>query len=942
MPLTNSLKTKLDLPVFEWLRFAPTATAATSAMCFGDTLTERYMYYVTGVNFYRYDTISDSWQTLASIPTCVTTVALKYTSFGGYRGNILSAGAANAVIPGLKGTPLVGYKIRIMSGTGQGQERTINACADAKVYDHGIASSIGAGVSIVDNLKKWLPNQWVGYQVRVVLGTGFTQVRKVLYNDATTLYFQDPNYQQLEPFNNTWFATAPAAGSHYYIEASTITVDSSWTVQPDVTSSFCILSGGVWAITATAVAPFAAYYYYDILTDTWNNKTSPGGHLYAALATDWSLERTGEVGGYYEADTTASSGAARSITCSGKTYTADIYSNYQIRIISGTGVGQRRRIIGNTADTFYVDRPWDTNPDSTSHFAVLGNVDNMYLVGNGGGTMYKYSVEIDYWATGECSDFGTAGNMSCKFAGQEMFTLTSATKNAAGILTVAVNAPGTNYVVGDILTLSTTGTGAKVRVAAVTTSGAVSAVTLYASGTGYTSVTSSATTGGAGSGCTITTTVGAVARVVTVQNHNLCVGDSVTIAGVADSYYNGAFTIIGVDGIAGFDIAISASAAASASASLSNSTTLLVDASKNWTAHELIGKILHIAVAGVSPTIQSRRITENTATSITVATLTAQAVNGTSRYTIQEPFAFGRDEQWKEAGFTNNGYATGGSGTTLIDSTKTWYLNQWAGYRIRIVSGTGFGSEFAITSNTSTTLTYSSQGFTPDATTKYLIMDTFGIATTLTNSTNAVVTDTTKGWPVNIWAGQKLRITAGAGIGQEIVITSNTATAITCTGVFATAPDTTSMYTILGLPNRGAGTNISWLFGGSIAVNKGRYMLSSRGGGSNAIDRFDITTGVWDYTIFIIPQTETMNTGTMYTYDGGDWVYFTNATTSSSKIFRINVNTWKVEPCTAAPYGHNTAVIGNRMEIVQTDDGLQFLYIMRHTGQEMWRVLIFW
>jgi hypothetical protein len=35
------------------------------------------------------------------------------------------------------------------------------------------------------------------------------------------------------------------------------------------------------------------------------------------------------------------------------------------------------------------------------------------------------------------------------------------------------------------------------------------------------------------------------------------------------------------------------------------------------------------------------------------------------------------------------------------------------------------------------------------------------------------------------------------------------------------------------------------------------------------------------------------------------------------------------------------AIIGNRMEIIKTDDGLQYLYIMRHSAQEMWRTLLF-
>jgi hypothetical protein len=41
------------------------------------------------------------------------------------------------------------------------------------------------------------------------------------------------------------------------------------------------------------------------------------------------------------------------------------------------------------------------------------------------------------------------------------------------------------------------------------------------------------------------------------------------------------------------------------------------------------------------------------------------------------------------------------------------------------------------------------------------------------------------------------------------------------------------------------------------------------------------------------------------------------------------------------PYGMGTAIIGNRMEIIKTDDGLQYLYIMRHSAQCGELVLLF-
>lgn len=65
---------------------------------------------------------------------------------------------------------------------------------------------------------------------------------------------------------------------------------------------------------------------------------------------------------------------------------------------------------------------------------------------------------------------------------------------------------------------------------------------------------------------------------------------------------------------------------------------------------------------------------------------------------------------------------------------------------MRIVEGTGVGSELAITSNTATTLTFATQTFTPDTTTRYVIMDTFGTATS--GSTTTCV-DTSQNWETN-------------------------------------------------------------------------------------------------------------------------------------------------------------------------------------------------
>ena len=77
----------------------------------------------------------------------------------------------------------------------------------------------------------------------------------------------------------------------------------------------------------------------------------------------------------------------------------------------------------------------------------------------------------------------------------------------------------------------------------------------------------------------------------------------------------------------------------------------------------------------------------------------------------------------------DHGIATANTTTTLTDSTKSWATNAWAGpigegreYFVGIVSGTGFGQNRMVNSNTGTVLTLQSAWTTtPDTTSRYEI-----------------------------------------------------------------------------------------------------------------------------------------------------------------------------------------------------------------------------
>lgn len=941
MALTNNLKPILDQPVWEWARFAPSATTALSGLCTSEDGDNRYMYYLVGAIFYRYDTVTDTYLQLASpITAPITALSLRYSKYSGNRGRVLSQISPTKLqIPYIGGgSMLAGDNFLIRYGAGAGQERTISSIDPEVIHDSGLCTSATV-TALTDTTKKWKPNQWVGYNCRITYSTGVQLQRTILYNTVDTVWFSDTNYQPYEPFDNFNLSVSPSstAGSQssFLITSQNINFASPLTVPTDSTSKFIIQTGTIWLLSSAAASPFFTWQMYDVANDVWMLKTANANLFPTAIGTDFAIERTGALGGAYQSGT-ATSGTVRTLTDSSKSMVVDDYVNYQIRITGGTGMGQRQRIISNGTNYFEVAKKWTTNPDATSTYTVVADTDTIFFSGNGNSSMFKYSVEADLWSQGNIYDYGVTNNVTVQRNGTLPFGISSGTRNTGGITAVVINAAGSGYKIGDVLTVSGGGgTNGKVYVETISSTGQILSVSLMRCGSGYSITTGAATTGGTGTLATVNiSTVGIVCIATTSTFHQFKIGDSVTIKGATDSAYNTTVTIIGVDGTtatAPSTFEFVTTAAGGITATASNSTAIVVNAAANWDVNELVGKTIGIATAGLAGAYQFRRIASNTATTITVTNGITTPTTGTSRYIITEAEAIGRDVQFPIANQSAAGAATGGSTTTLVDSSRNWDPGCWTGNKVRIVAGTGLGAEITITANTATTLTYATQTFTPDSTTRYQIMATFGIATS--GSTTTIV-DTTKNWKVNQWAGKRVRITGGANQGSELTVASNTANTLTFSAT--TVMDASTQYTILGIPPRSTGMGLVFAYGNS----NGKYVWNFRGGVTTNFDRYDITTDTWQYGNFISPQSELLTLGSMYAYDGADRVYINVNVTN--RVCYFDVATREVVNSGTIPYGHSTAILGNRMEIIDTSDGLKFLYLMRESGQEMWRTLIFW
>lgn len=936
MTLVNTLRTQVDIPVWEWLRFAPAVSSATSSACSADNGLYhpnhgRYIYYLIGTNsFWRYDTITDAYLQLANPPYTPTTASsMRFAGAVGYYGRVISATANTINSSTHYGEVLKGFDIRIISGTGAGQQRTITGVGEVVVADFGVITATTTTtslISITDTTKNWAINQWVGFQVRITFGTGISQVRKVLYNSATVLTLGDVNkfaentIDAMAPLA-TNFVTTAGSQSIYAIESATITVDSNWSVQPDATSRFVVQSGGIFLYTyASGLAA-----YYDIAADTWYYRSTL--NLSSGTPTDITLERqtenstiwekgiatsgttttlvdsqkswdTNQWAGYYvrifsgtgenqlrpiisntsntltwsvagtAPDTTsrymiegldagtASSSSSTSIVDSSKNWSVNRWANMMVTILSGTGAGQSRSIVSNTTNTLTVTPAWNTNPDSTSVYKIQGDTDKLFFMYGGQASLFVHNLEDDTVTNGRRFDGGLTRQGSAQY-----------------------------------------GQDPPVAIASISRSGTTATVT-------------------------------------TVNNHNFRTGQTITHRGATGSdasLYN-ISAVVTVASTTTYTYTMSGTPSASAVLN-SLSTTVLVDASKNWTTNQWAGFIVYMNTNQTTPgtsvnTSQAFQIASNTSNTLTFTAAGTAPANGVSRYVISRAPSIGASAF---------GIATGTHSTTTLQDTN---ISSFSG--TGSVSGTtltitavsaGYLSIGSVVSGTNITSGSTIIGYGPN---------TFGGVGTYilsASSTAGSTTVTSTGWVVNIWAGRRVKITGGTGINQEFAVTSNTANTLTFSAAGTAPVSANTTYSILGTVARGTGIELNWGYGLTNPNKRGLYMTVPRGGAAFGFDRLNLSTDTWD-NMTITPQIETLTTGSMYAYDGKNRVYFTKEVTLRCYFLDLDTNT--IHGAGIYPYISGTAILGNRMEIFTTPDNLKYLWLNRHSAAECFRCLLFY
>jgi hypothetical protein len=192
------------------------------------------------------------------------------------------------------------------------------------------------------------------------------------------------------------------AGAGYVgsVAVNTVGANSVLTVSPasatafNSTTVFQLFSGSLWVFCpGTTAVGFAVY---DNATNTWTQKSVTG--LPMAWTTTGQLRATSAAATGNLALLAGST--ATTVPVSGVTWELNAFANYQIRIASGTGAGQIRKITSNTtAGVVTVTPAWTTTPDATSVAVIEADEDAIYLGGNGSATLYRYSIAANTWTT---------------------------------------------------------------------------------------------------------------------------------------------------------------------------------------------------------------------------------------------------------------------------------------------------------------------------------------------------------------------------------------------------------------------------------------------------------------------------------------------------------------------------------------------------------------
>ncbi len=254
------------------------------------------------------------------------------------------------------------------------------------------------------------------------------------------------------------------------------------------------------------------------------------------------------------------------------------------------------------------------------------------------------------------------------------------------------------------------------------------------------------------------------------------------------------------------------------------------------------------------------------------------------------------------------GVATATTATTLSNAAKTWEVNGWTNYQVRIISGTGMGQTRIISSNTATQLTVPAWTVTPDTTSVYVIEPNENYLYLLGN---AAVTVYKHSVSANTWTVMAPTIARAAAPGLAL-----SGDAVIRTG--------------------------DAIWANESAIRDGRYIYSFRGGATAAVDRLDTaggTAGAGAWLAVNYVGTQTFTTGSSY-FVTGRYIFIKKEATGN--IYKFSIRGNYLEPLALNQYTEGAAVLGNKIWVHDFDGTgtILWLYSVINSGVPIHRLML--
>lgn len=192
--------------------------------------------------------------------------------------------------------------------------------------------------------------------------------------------------------------------------------------------------------------------------------------------------------------------------------------------------------------------------------------------------------------------------------------------------------------------------------------------------------------------------------------------------------------------------------------------------------------------------------------------------------------------------------------------------------------------------------------------------------------------DATKSWTSNIWAGAKVKIVAGPGLGEWRTISSNTSTALTVSPNFNVAQTTSSRYAIYDSPYWSTvGSLPSNFTVTDVAVIDNLAFIAC---GANSIKQMRNTTSGTAATAFDTTETATANLLEVFYHPDDGVQLWRSKSGGVSDVDHAVPSTWggtmTFTPTTPIPIGEDSRIITN---LVSYDDEMWVL-----KEDSLWRV----